>query len=173
MPCEDEVEDAVDANWPPFRIDDYEGWLIRELAAEKAPTWLTAFCKESEVERRFKAVEGITPQLRDLRGGNSKMTEKELREVEEYGPKNANAARAVKTAALGLTVSGKADTERRAVLVRGIEMAISMWDTLNGRVQPGVRPRARSKEPTDIAETPSAILVGFKIFFWARAPRMA
>jgi hypothetical protein len=129
VPARRVVNDAVDANWPPFWIDGYEGWLIRELAAEKAPTWLTAFCKESEVERYFKAAEGMQPQLRDLRGSNSRMTEEELREVEDYGPKIANEVRAVKTAALGLTVSGKADTERRAVLVRGIEMAISMYDT--------------------------------------------
>ena len=34
----------------------------------------------------------------------------------------------VKGAANRLNVSGDADTERRAVLVRGIEMAIRMWE---------------------------------------------
>ena len=123
---------SIDANW--LRIDPYEGWLIQELKAEKAePKWFSEFCKVRDVARLFKAAEGIQARLNALKRADpddpdlSRITVAELQGIVTWSPTNVGDLQRVKDAAGGLSVSGD-DTERRAVLVRGIEVAIGMWE---------------------------------------------
>lgn len=124
--------DAVDARWEQLHIDDYEGWLNGEMRKLDKLDWFVKFCETHQVVRLFKAVEGIEPQLYALRDRKNadtltRMTVTGLRSNVDTSPTRVKELQAVKGAALGLNVS-EADRERRAVLVRGIEMAIRMWE---------------------------------------------
>jgi hypothetical protein len=126
--------DAIDANWPPLRINDYKAWLLGELKADQK--WFSDFCAANEVLRLFAVVEGRQPELNALKRGDptdpdlNLMTVAQLQGSLEFSPTYVNKLHVVKGAASKLSVRGDADTERRAVLVRGIEMAIRMLEAL-------------------------------------------
>jgi hypothetical protein len=116
----------VDAHWPPLKIDNYYDWI----RGEAGPKWVAEFCEARGIMRLFEAVEVIQTSLKALRDRTHLVTQlstSTLRGDIRRIPTRVKELAAVKVAAEKLIVSG-GDKERHAVLVRGIEMAIRIWE---------------------------------------------